>query len=134
MIQRRIIVEFKRDKEKNDHGGEWGGMVCVVWRNVNMKASMFAISLEKCRVKTMSEGIQVTEMSMMNLSKTNSAVYMKGVMRNLYRKDMPKVMPRRHCIHNWLTVYSQISSACLTNYISTSSGTEGVYMCLLFPW
>lgn len=65
-----------------------------------MKGSMFAISLEKCRVKTMSKGIQVPEMSMMILSKTNSAVYMKGVMRNLYRKDMPKVMPRRHCIHN----------------------------------
>lgn len=48
----------------------------------------------------MSKGIQVPEMSMMNLSKMNSAVYMKGVMRNLYRKDMPKVMPRRHCIHN----------------------------------
>lgn len=30
MIQRRIIVEFKRDKEKYEHGGEWGGMVCVV--------------------------------------------------------------------------------------------------------
>lgn len=48
----------------------------------------------------MSKGIQVPEMSMMILSKTNSAVYMKGVMRNLYRKDMPKAMPRRHCIHN----------------------------------
>lgn len=68
-------------------------MVCVIRRKVNMKESMFAISLEKCRVKTMSEGIQVTEISMMNLSETNSAVYMKGVMRNLYRKYLPKVRP-----------------------------------------